>query len=143
MFDLQIGSEPWLRAASIYLRMQVFVLDRGIAAKDEFDQNDIPGVVYAVIFDGQEPVATGRFLREDDGSARLTRIATRIDYRGQHLGTQIIKALERQAQDLHIHDVQIHAEVTAIPFYAGLGYRAVSAVYLEDGVPCRVMARQL
>lgn len=143
MFDLRIGSEPALRAASIYVRMQVFVLERGIAIDDEFDANDVPGVTYAVIFDGKTPVATGRFLREDDGSARLTRIATQADYRGQHLGTQIIRALERQAQDMHIHDLAIHAEVTAIPFYAGLGYHAVSPVYKEDGVPCRVMSRTL
>ncbi|WP_225353646.1 hypothetical protein [Lacticaseibacillus sharpeae] len=77
MYDLQMGSAPWLRAAAIYLRMQVFVLERTIKIEDEFDKNDVPGVVYAVIFDGKEPVATGRFLREGDDAARLTRIATR------------------------------------------------------------------
>lgn len=143
MYDLQMGSAPWLRAAAIYLRVQVFVLERTIKIEDEFDKNDVPGVVYAVIFAGKEPVATGRFLREGDDAARLTRIATRADHRGQHLGTQIIRALERHAQDLHIHDLQIHAEVTAIPFYTSLGYHAIGPVYEEDGVPCRVLARML
>ncbi len=143
MYDLKLGTAAWLRAAAIYVRMQVFVLERGIAIQDEFDDNDVPGVTYAVIFDGKEPVATGRFLREGDDAGRLTRIATRADYRGKHLGTQIIRALERHAQNQRIHDLQIHAEVTAMSFYEGLGYHAISEEYLEDGVPCRVMERKM
>lgn len=56
-----IGSEEWQRAASIYVRYKVFVLERGIAKEDEFDQNDTEGRVYANLFIGEEPVSTGRF----------------------------------------------------------------------------------
>lgn len=140
---LVIGSEPWQRAASCYVRMRVFVLERGIAIEDEFDQNDVPGVTYVVIYDGDEPVATGRFLREDEDSGRLTRIATLADYRGQHLGSQVVTALERFAQNQHVRHLEIHAEATAITFYKRLGYQTISPVYDEDGVPCRKMARDL
>ena len=94
--------------------MRVFVLERGIAIADEFDRNDVPGVTYVVIYDGDEPVATGRFLREDEDSGRLTRIATLADYRGQHLGSQVVTALERFAQNQHVRHLEIHAEATAI-----------------------------
>lgn len=140
---LVIGSEAWQRAASIYVRMRVFVLERGIDLKNEFDQNDVPGVTYAVIYDGKEPVATGRFLREGEDEGRLTRIATLADYRGQYLGSQIITALERHAQSVHVHKLTIHAELTAVTFYERLGYHSVSDVYYEDGVACRVLARRL
>ncbi|WP_155286177.1 GNAT family N-acetyltransferase [Lacticaseibacillus zhaodongensis] len=141
--ELVIGGQPWQRAASIWVRMNVFVIERGIALQDEFDANDEKGVTYAVIYEDQRPIACGRFLREGEDAGRLTRIATLADYRGQHLGSQIIAALERHAQSLHIKNLSIHAELTAVSFYTRLGYRNASPVYLEDGVACRTLVRQL
>lgn len=141
--ELLIGSEPWQRAASLYVRMTVFVLERGIDRADEFDQNDGPGITYANIWADGQPVATGRFLREGEDAGRLTRIATVAAYRGQGMGSQIVTALERYAQNQHVRHLQIHAEATDVSFYTRLGYRTISPVYLEDGVPCRIMARDL
>lgn len=84
-----VGNEPWQRAASIYVRMTVFVLERSLAMQDEFDANDTEDTVYAVLYDQNLPIATGRFLREDDDTARLTRIATLKEYRGKQLGAAI------------------------------------------------------
>lgn len=141
--ELVIGSQPWQRAASIWVRMNVFVLERGLAMQDEFDDNDEKGVTYAVIYEKGKPIACGRFLRESEDAGRLTRIATLAEYRGQHLGSQIIAALERHAQNLHIKTLSIHAELTAVSFYTRLGYHSASPVYQEDGVACRTLMRQL
>lgn len=141
--EILIGSEPWQRAASLYVRMAVFVLERGLDRTVEFDQNDGHGVTYATIWLDGQPVATGRFLREDETTGRLTRIATLAPFRGQGFGTQIVMALERYAQNQRIRHLQIHAEVTAVPFYTRLGYQTASPTYLEDGVPCRKMVREL
>nr|AAN76307.1 unknown [Streptococcus suis] len=92
-----IGSEEWQRAASIYVRYKVFVLERGIAKEDEFDQNDTEERVYANLFIGEEPVSTGRFLPVGPGQARLTRIATLPNFRGKGYGKMIISSLEAYA----------------------------------------------
>ncbi|SUN46707.1 histone acetyltransferase HPA2-like protein [Streptococcus dysgalactiae] len=91
MVKVIVGQEPFQRAASLYLRFCVFVLERNIAMVDEFDANDEKGTVYAVVYDDDQPVSTGRFLAETKTEARLTRIATLADYRGQGYGAKVMK----------------------------------------------------
>lgn len=62
MVTLKVGAEAFQRAASLYIRFHVFVLERGIDMADEFDSHDEKGTVYAVAYDGKQPVSTGRFL---------------------------------------------------------------------------------
>lgn len=142
--ELKIGSENYQRAASSYIRMRVFVLEQEIPMEDEFDDNDGENTVYVVIYDGNKPVATGRYLLIDDGTTlRPTRIATLPEYRGQQLGTQIINALEDYAKTQGIKKSVIHADLRAVPFYQKLGYEIFSEVYQEDGVDCQNLKRDL
>ncbi|MGC6767882.1 GNAT family N-acetyltransferase [Enterococcus sp. LJL128] len=140
---LTLGSQPWQRAASCFVRMNVFVLEKGMQPELEFDAFDLPDTVYAVISAGYQPIATGRFIKETDDIARLTRIATLSDYRGQQLGTQIVRGLEEYAKQLDIKKTLIHAEAEAVPFYEKIGYQLISEVYYEDGVPCQTLSRDL
>lgn len=137
---LVVGKQRWQRAASCFIRMQVFVLEQKIPLEEEFDDNDLDETVYAVLYDDNKPVSTGRFLQEED-AARMTRIATLPEYRGQHLGSKIIYALEDHAKAQGLKKVVIHADLTALPFYQKLGYVPYGEVYLEDGVPCQSLKK--
>ncbi|MGT2833724.1 GNAT family N-acetyltransferase [Streptococcus halotolerans] len=138
-----VNQLPYQRAASLYIRFCVFVLERQISMEEEFDDNDEQGTVYAVLYDGKQPVATGRFLPETQTKARLTRIATLKEYRGKGHGTTIITALEQYAKEQGYHHLVIHAELTAKPFYQKLGYQAFGDCYIEDGEPCQSLEKQL
>lgn len=140
---LVLGCEPWQRAASCYVRFNVFVLERRINMVDEFDHLDTPDRLYAVLYVGKEPVATGRFVRESGQTARLTRIATLAKYRGKHYGRQVIKALENHARQEGITTLYIHSELTAKTFYEELGYKPCSEVYEEDGELCQSLSKSL
>lgn len=83
--DLFFGHLPWEKAASMYVRMQVFVLERGIAIADEFEDDQFPNAEYVVIFDGKEPVATSRLFFTEE-FARFTRICVVKTQRQAHLG---------------------------------------------------------
>lgn len=138
---LVLGNQDWLRASACYVRLNVFVLERNIAIEDEFDHLDTPDRVYAVLFVGKEPVATGRFVQESDEMARLTRIATLAHARGKGYGRQIIQALEQHAQTEGIRRIVIHSELTAKTFYEALGYQTCSDVYEEDGELCQSLEK--
>lgn len=139
-----IGSEPWNHAAALYVRMNVFVLERTIAMEDEFDDNDESDRVYVVAYtDDNQPVATGRFQTIDDTTMRPARIATLKDYRGQHLGAQIIKALEEYGLARGYTKSVIHSEMTAKGFYERQGYQVSSEPYEEDGVPAITLTKTL
>lgn len=140
---MEVGCETHLRAASCYIRMKVFVIERSLALKEEFDQNDTPETVYSVLFVGDLPVATARYLSEDHETARIGRVATQSDYRGQQLGSQVVTALETYAKHEKKTQVLIHAEATAALFYEKLGYVQVGEQYEEDGVPCMTLVKKL
>lgn len=137
------GNQDFQRAASCFIRMSVFVLERTIPIEEEFDEHDLPETVYTVVYDGKLPVSTGRYIQENPTTARLTRIATLKEYRGQQLGSQVIQALENYALTQDIQKCIIHAEMSALPFYKKLGYVPISDIYEEDGVPCQTLEKQL
>ncbi|MBO0454711.1 MULTISPECIES: GNAT family N-acetyltransferase [Enterococcus] len=140
---LEIGNAQYLRAASCYVRMKVFVLERALALSEEFDQNDTADTVYCVLFAGSLPVATARLLTEAAGIARIGRVATIDGYRGKHLGSQVIRALENLALEKEFKQIWIHAELTAAVFYEKLGYLRDGELYEEDGVPCITLVKRI
>lgn len=117
---LLVNHLPYQRAASLYIRFSVFVIERNIKMEEEFDDNNEQDTIYAVLYDGKQPVSTGRFLPETQTEARLTRIATLKGYRGNGYGTKIIIALENYAKENGYHYLTIHAELTAKDFYQTL-----------------------
>lgn len=141
--NIHIGNENWNQAAAYYVRMQVFVLERNIALKDEFDENDHDQTVYVVVYDGDKPVATGRFLKTDATTVRPGRIAVLKNYRQKRLGERVITELEYFAKKEGCALSVIHAELSAAGFYEKLGYRKESDVYEEDGVPCVTLKKIL
>ncbi|MDY4760756.1 GNAT family N-acetyltransferase [Streptococcus thoraltensis] len=138
-----VSQLPYQRAASLYIRFCVFVIERNIKMEEEFDENDEQGTVYAVLYDGKKPISTGRFLPETQKKARLTRIATLKDYRGKGYGTKIITALENYAKENGYQQLVIHAELTAKLFYQRLGYKAFGDSYIEDGEACQSLEKRL
>ncbi len=137
------GSEKWHQAAAFYVRMQVFVLECGIGLTEEFDMDDHDKTNYAVIYDGNKAVATGRYTQIDVETIRPGRIAVLKDYRNRGLGQQIIEELEKESLERGIKQSIIHGELTAAAFYEKLGYKKCSEEYLEDGVPCVTLKKQL
>lgn len=140
-YNLVIGNQNWHRAAASFVRMSVFVLERGLAIDDEFDDLDVDGTMYVLLFDGTLPIATGRFLVANETTAKFTRIATLKQYRGQHLGSQIIVGLEKIAQQQGLKQAIIHSELTAKGFYESLGYKPISEIYMEDDVACQTLQK--
>lgn len=140
--EITIGKQVWQKAASLFIRMKVFVFEVQISLQDEFDENDTDQAIYAVAYHGNLPVSTARLLIDED-SARITRVATLKEYRGKHLSSEIIKRLENYSQKAGYKKIMIHSEVAAIEFYIKCGYHISSDIYYEDNVPCQTVEKCL
>lgn len=141
--NVHFGSEKWHQAAALYIRMQVFVLERSIRLTEEFDLDDHDKTDYVVIYDENKPVATGRYKQMDAETIRPGRIAVLKDYRNRGLGQKIIEELEKAGLERGAKRSIIHGELTAAAFYEKLGYKKCSEEYLEDSVPCVTLEKQL
>ena len=126
------------------IRKEVFVKEQGVPLEDEYDHFDVLGELceHILIHYNEEPVGTGR-LRFVEGVGKLERICILEPYRNFGLGKVIIKALEEIAEEQGAAQVKLHGQTHAEGFYKKLGYRTVSDVFMEDGIPHILMLKDL
>ncbi|MBU5360634.1 GNAT family N-acetyltransferase [Enterococcus raffinosus] len=137
------GASPELQAAAFYLRYQVFVLEQNILAELEFDQLDTVDRQYLVFFDEQLPIATVRYQKIDESTLNPDRLCVHPDYRNQGLGRKLLDRIELQARQEGCQYSVLSAELSAQSFYEKIGYRVVSDIFEEDGIPCVKMQKEL
>jgi predicted GNAT family N-acyltransferase len=126
------------------IRLAVFVGEQGVPEELEMDERD-PVCVHVLAYltgsDRIEPCGTGRI--DVDAGGKIGRVAVESDARGRGVGTAIMQALHAIAATRGLSRVWCNAQVSAAPFYAGLGYRAVGAEFEEAGIRHIKMERAL
>lgn len=137
----------WLEAGEDYsaskeVRKTVFVDEQKYPLTEEFDGHD-KTCPHLVIFDGEKPVATGRIFLIENNTAKLGRIAVLKEYRGKHLGAEVMRALIERAREMNASSVYISAQTYAIPFYEKFGLKAYGEEYLDIHIPHRDMKMDL
>lgn len=62
------------------------------------------------------PAATARVFMTDEQTAKIGRLAVLKEYRGQHLGAELIKELKKRSKALGAKKIYVSAQVYAVPF---------------------------
>ncbi|HEU4618346.1 MAG TPA: GNAT family N-acetyltransferase [Gammaproteobacteria bacterium] len=122
------------------IRIGVFVREQGVPEALEMDDRD-PACVHVLAHLGEAPVGTGRV----DVAARgkIGRVAVEARARRRGIGTAIMLALHDAAARRGLASVWCHAQLSAVPFYAALGYRSVGPEFEEAGIQHVKMVRDL
>ncbi len=123
------------------IRIEVFCAEQGFA--EEFDDAD--GVsVHLVAFDGDRAVGTCRYHETTrEGCYLIGRIAVSKSYRGQGIGSLLVREAEAQIAARNGKRAHIGAQVRAIPFYASLGYTPAGERYMDEHVEHQGMEKPL
>lgn len=141
MVDIRIGDWATLGADAAKVRTAVFVQEQGIPmemACDEADNTALHAVAYNGLGEG---IATGRLMRQADGTAKIGRMAVHKALRGAHLGQNLLNALMDAARDRGDHEVMLHAQRSAEGFYRRLGFEARGEPFEEAGISHVEMVR--
>lgn len=122
------------------LRTDVFVVEQE-CAYPELDGRDLePDARQLWIADGEHIQATLRVLRDPDGTARIGRVATAKDARGEGLAAVLMtRAIELAGG----HDLVLDAQKYLENWYARFGFVRDGEDYIEDGIPHVPMRRHL
>jgi predicted GNAT family N-acyltransferase len=129
------GALPALRQ----VRDAVFVDEQQVPVELERDDLD-PLCRHVLARDGQgQPIGTGRLTPEH----RIGRMAVLADWRGRGVGNAVLLALLDEARQLGWREVSLHAQASAIGFYARHGFLPYEARFLEAGIEHQSMRRIL
>lgn len=131
---VQTGCWGDLAKAATQVRYAVFVLEQKVPADIELDELDSLSD-HAVLFEQDQPVATGRLLPD----AHIGRMAVLASHRGQGYGALILKALMALAKQRGDTMIYLSAQLQAQEFYARYGFEAYGDTYLDAGIVHRMM----
>jgi ElaA protein len=124
----------------IALRANVFVVEQNCPYPD-LDGRDVePLTDHVWTADANGPTSYLRILAEPDGSARIGRVCTRPDARGQGLAAILMTAAlarVRPGQAVSL-DAQAHLE----GWYGRFGFSPSGPGFVEDGIPHVPMRRE-
>ncbi|EJI1277515.1 GNAT family N-acetyltransferase [Vibrio vulnificus] len=120
------------------LRVDVFVVEQN-CPYPELDGHDTkPGVYHLLGYQGEELVACSRLLPAGTTypHASIGRVATLASARGNSLGHQLLNQALQCCDKLWPNTIiDIGAQQHLEAFYQHHGFRTVSDMYLEDGIP--------
>ena len=126
---------PQLRA----VREAVFVQEEGVPVDLEWDDLD-PQCHHVIARDAEgQPIGTGRLTPEH----KIGRMAVLSDWRGRGVGDALLLALIDKARELGWHDLSLHAQASAIGFYARHGFLPYGERFVEAGIDHQSMRRLL
>lgn len=121
------------------VRTAVFIEEQGF--RDEFDATD-SHAYHIVLSRSAQPLGTGRVFKEN-GIWHIGRLAVLKPYRQEHLGAQILSALETIAHRQGATSVTLSAQLQAQPFYIKQGYTPYGDTYLDENCPHIAMRKEL
>ena len=128
-------------AAIRHVRFTVFVDEQHVPEDIELDERD-PGCLHLVAYDDAgAPIGTGRL---DVGyGGKIGRVAVLASARRGGVGSALMSGLHDLAASAGLRSVWCNAQISAAPFYARLGYRAVGEHFYEAGIEHVRMEREL
>lgn len=138
-------SSPAELARCLSIRRTVFIEEQGVPEDLELDGHD-DDCVHFLVVDGGNDVGTARLTILDgpDGQrGKAQRVAVVQSHRKRGVGAIVMGALEQEARDRGCATVVLSSQVTAIPFYERLGFKAHGDVYDDAGLPHRDMTKKL
>lgn len=127
------AEEEWQRAGAYSVRIQGMNRQHGISLREEFDDRDGDGTSYVVLLDDGYPIATCRFYADGESRAKIGRVVVLPEYRGQKLGSRVIREAEAWIGERGFGEVAIDARDVAVGFYEKLGYEPVDGNVFKSG----------
>lgn len=118
------------------IRFAVFVEEQCVPAELEMDEFDAQA--WHLLGSDPVPVGTLRIFQEGD-QWLLGRMAILKPYRNKGYGKQLIWEAYAKGQALGIPSFLIHAQTQASDFYRKLGFIPQGPIFMEAGIPHRMM----
>lgn len=143
MVQVRVGGWDELGGPAQTIRREVFVDEQRIPAEMEWDGAD-PDCTHAVAYNRfGMALGTGRLLEHVPGVAKIGRMAVLRHMRQASVGRALLEALMDHARTQGFREAVLHAQATAVPFYARAGFTERGPAFEEAGITHVEMVRAL
>jgi len=121
------------------VREQVFIVEQHVPDRLEWDGYDTHAVHLLARDKAGNPIGTARML----GNGHVGRMAVLPPWRGQGVGTALLKTIVATAKSVGMPQVRLDAQTHAIGFYEQHGFVAEGDEFMDAGIPHRHMTLSL
>ena len=97
----------------------------------EWDGEDARAFHLLAVSDGGDPIATARLL----ATGQIGRMAVLPAWRGRGVGRAMLIRLLEHIERNHLPSPFLHAQTSALGFYAKLGFVAEGERFMDAGIP--------
>jgi len=124
-----------LKQKAFAIREEVFVVEQGVAANEEFDEFEDESHHFVALDDSDNPVGSARWRRTDKG-IKLERFTAKQTMRGKGIGSAIVQAV---LDDIAEHSpkgtyLYLHAQLGAVPLYEKFDFQKKGDQFDECGI---------
>lgn len=120
------------------IRTSVFIEEQKVPVELEWDEFDNDSTHILAYYDNK-PVATARLLKD----GHIGRMAVLKAYRNRNIGKNMLKYLLELAKMTAIENIELSSQDHAVEFYKKLGFKVISDVYMDAGIPHYTMHKTL
>ena len=128
-------AEPLLRG----VREAVFIREQGVPEELEWDGLDEGSHHVLALSNAGQAIGCGRILP----NAHIGRIAVMHEWRGKKVGTAILEGLLAYASSRGYPEVDLDAQVHALPFYQHVGLVVEGEEFMDANIPHRKLRMKL
>lgn len=122
------------------MRKEVFAAEFGMSVIS--DEND-GGAYHFVGYDKTVQVAAARLFEIADSCFKIDFTAVKKDYRRQHIGELVMRALADKAVSLGGKSIILEAPIDLMPFFEREGYASYGGEFDKDGRKHTMMKKDL
>ncbi len=126
---------------ALQVRREVFIEEQQVPEEEEIDQYE-DECTHIVVYDQNQPVAAGR-LRNYDGIGKMERICVLASHRKHGLGKIVMDHLEELAKEKGFQELKLNSQTHAEGFYERLGYKTISDIFMDAGIPHVTMVKAI
>ena len=121
------NGQPLLRV----VREAVFMREQGVSSEMEWDGLD--GACHHVLALSAtgDAIGCGRISPE----GYIGRIAVLSEWRGKRVGSSLLESLLGYARSQHYAQVELGAQVQAVPFYWRFNFAEVGGIFMDANMP--------
>ena len=132
--------QSWADAKQVAwpIRKRVFIEEQGVPEEMELDEFDLTAQ-HALAYLSSQCIGTARLASLPGNIGRIGRMAVLPAHRSEGIGSQLLNALITKGKAQGITQFELHAQLSAIPFYERFGFIAHGDIYDEAGIAHRDM----